>query len=439
MGLGMVKDGVNVAQPAAKAGFGIARQATEWGFWFGRGIGLQAPAAAMEFLLPENPASKLLWGIDKGVGAAEGITHASIGLGETITTKSLQATDAVMTFAGVEDGHLWKVPASMLLGEETATAVYDVSRMVSQFVESSELSLSEVRTSSAALAVLQHEARRHRLESSNRGLQEEGEPITTETAREAQVWMAVAATAYGAAACKFLGLYSFGGALDDHSCILEMTGISREDVLLYKSEGEIYCPGYWIGVHHGERAVVVSFRGTMRAQDVLTDLVCQPTTFWPPTRARGTPTHDPLPGQAHEGFLSASLRLDERLAPVVEAALRDNPAAALGGYRVVLCGHSLGAALAAMLAIRWQGKFGPDVPVHGWSFAPPCTVDADTAKWSQGFITGVVVGDDMVPRFGIGTSNDLRRALGRLNKDRLGIQVLQMGAMGGEAYREDLS
>lgn len=45
----------------------------------------------------------------------------------------------------------------------------------------------------------------------------------------------------------------------------------------------------------------------------------------------------------------------------------------------------------------------------------------------------------MVPRFGIGTSQDLRQALARLAQDRLAIQVLQMASLGGEDYEADLS
>jgi len=140
----------------------------------------------------------------------------------------------------------------------------------------------------------------------------------------------------------------------------------------------MYCPGYYIAVSHEHASIIVVFRGTMRPQDVLTDLVCKPVPMTSGTREGA---------EAHEGFLSAAEKIDVRLYSIVQEALQRHP-----GYTVTICGHSLGAGVASILTMLWQGRFGDEVKVSAWAFASPCTVDLETARLCSDFITAVVVG-----------------------------------------------
>jgi len=201
-----VKDGVNIAQPAAGAGFSIARTATSWGFWLGRGAFVKGPAAAMELISPANPVSKVLRAVDYGVGAAEAVTDASLRASATITRGSLSATDSILSFAGVEDGHLWNIPAGFLLGQDAAKAIWDVSAMVNGFLHEVDLPLRELNTAGAALSLLQ----RHSPPRERNPL-----PLSTDQRRGCKSMMRFAAAAYGAAALKVLGLLPLQAPLDD--------------------------------------------------------------------------------------------------------------------------------------------------------------------------------------------------------------------------------
>ena len=70
--------------------------------------------------------------------------------------------------------------------------------------------------------------------------------------------------------------------------------------------------------------------------DFLTDLVCVHAAF---DSALG-------PGIAHAGMLKAAQRLLPALAPTIDAGLAANH-----GYALVFTGHSLGAAIAALMAL----------------------------------------------------------------------------------------
>ena len=83
----------------------------------------------------------------------------------------------------------------------------------------------------------------------------------------------------------------------------------------------------------------------------------------------------------------------------------------------MLCGHSLGAGIASVLSMMWQRSFSDGVSVHAYAYASPCVVDLRTARDAAPWVTTVVLGNDVVPRFGLGTSEDLRDAILRLCRD----------------------
>jgi hypothetical protein len=147
-------------------------------------------------------------------------------------------------------------------------------------------------------------------------------------------------------------------------------------------------PRFWVLTDHGRSQIVLVLRGTMSLNELAVDLTCEPVEFEPAsTNLQSTaedeeapeqrssirmPTHFPFPTsssfrrfprqsttsissmtqpryQVHSGMLKMARIMGEVGKPVhraVQDALRHNP-----DYELVLCGHSLGAGVAAVLGL----------------------------------------------------------------------------------------
>ena len=147
------------------------------------------------------------------------------------------------------------------------------------------------------------------------------------------------------------------------------------------------------------RYVVVALAGTSSIGDVVTDLVCEPITI----HLGG------LDGLAHGGMWRAA----ERLAPYLQPVVQQGLAALQGPPRVMLCGHSLGAGVAALLTGLWRDEcaFAPGTSVQCMAFACPQVLDARMAAALRPHVCTLVAGGDVVPRLSLATATDLRDAL----------------------------
>ena len=150
-------------------------------------------------------------------------------------------------------------------------------------------------------------------------------------------------------------------------------------------------PRFWVLTDHGRSQIVLVLRGTMSLNELAVDLTCESVEFEPastnlqstvedddvtePQPSTLMPNHFPFPTassfrrfprqsmssississisqpryQAHSGMLKMARMMGEVGKPVhraVQDALRNNP-----DYELVLCGHSLGAGVAAMLGL----------------------------------------------------------------------------------------
>lgn len=76
------------------------------------------------------------------------------------------------------------------------------------------------------------------------------------------------------------------------------------------------------------------------------------------------------------------------------------------GWRVVVCGHSLGAAAAALVAMQLRAEFQD---VVCWSFSPPGGLTSiDLSRAMQDFCCSVVMGKDLISRLSLATLERLR-------------------------------
>lgn len=193
-------------------------------------------------------------------------------------------------------------------------------------------------------------------------------------------------------------------------------------------------PRFWVLKDHGRKQVVLVIRGTMSLNEIAVDLTCDAEPFNPASEDDPNPNdelysmpghrsssgREDMPGkyQVHGGMLRMSKAMGGIGRPVhvaLKDALKQNPE-----YDLVLCGHSLGAGVAALLGLTWADpRTCLTVPSSGlpinrrtsvYCFAPPCVTDAALGRLAEPLITSFVYSHDVVSRLSIRTCQDLRRA-----------------------------
>ncbi|KAI1803946.1 hypothetical protein F4811DRAFT_306501 [Daldinia bambusicola] len=183
-----------------------------------------------------------------------------------------------------------------------------------------------------------------------------------------------------------------------------------------------------IAIDEESKAVVLSCRGTLGFEDVLADMMCEyDDLFW-----RGKPY------KVHKGIHASARRLlyggDGRVLATLKEALEE-----FSDYGLVLCGHSLGGAVTALLGamlaepastgtafvtsaephqrLLASGQshqtnshicLPPGRPIHVYAYGPPSTMSPALQKATRGLITSTVNGNDLVPYLSLGVLHDFQ-------------------------------
>lgn len=186
---------------------------------------------------------------------------------------------------------------------------------------------------------------------------------------------------------------------------------------------------HYISLDHEAKAVVLACRGTLGFEDILADLTCDYDRLtW-----RGR-SH-----RVHKGVHASARRIlyggDGRVLVTLQEALKEFPE-----YGLVLCGHSLGGAVTALLGVMLsepnpegtgfvtssnaQGRITADNatkfaapanfsipsgrPIHVFAYGPPGAMSSTLSKMTKGLITTVVHGSDIVPSLSLGLLHDFQ-------------------------------
>ncbi|KAG0622246.1 hypothetical protein M758_3G083600 [Ceratodon purpureus] len=175
---------------------------------------------------------------------------------------------------------------------------------------------------------------------------------------------------------------------DENKSPATILELSDKDLVKMVTNSGVHKPAFFIGIHHTRKCVVMAIRGTHQKQDVFTDLNPNTEQF--------------LQGFAHSGMLEAARWLFENEGKTLQSLLEKYP-----GYRLVLTGHSLGAATAGLLAMIIRSTEGwympkeqssvPSSKILCWGYGCAPCVDRELAE-SSTFICNVVLQDDIVAR-----------------------------------------
>lgn len=275
-----------------------------------------------------------------------------------------------------------------------------------------------------------------------------------------------ASASYGSNFLKIMGITSAEDQLSkstelmtlnvhhEHSSFSSHTGLPPDTILLssfYDPKGVTgntdWSPSaispliHFISIDDDSKAVVLTCRGTLGFEDVLTDMTCDyDDLLWQGQRYK-----------VHKGIHASARRLlggsGSRIMATIRATLEQYP-----DYGLVLCGHSLGGAVAAILAIliaepsfddsktsfvtgnkpkllTHQPTSGPFTsyippislpagrPIHVYAYGTPACMSELLRVATRGLITTVVNHADIVPCLSLGILHDFRTVALHLKTD----------------------
>lgn len=180
---------------------------------------------------------------------------------------------------------------------------------------------------------------------------------------------------------------------------------------------------HFVSVDHDAKAVVLTIRGTLGLEDILTDLTCDYEIMeWQ--------NHS---WKAHGGMLKCAQilkRSSSRVLKTICTALENwGPE-----YGLVICGHSLGGGVSALFGILLS-EISPEgifvtsesslLPagrrIHCFAYGPPAAMSVPLRKATRGLITTVVYGLDLVPCLSLGLLRDFQSVAIAFSNDQQGV------------------
>ena len=218
--------------------------------------------------------------------------------------------------------------------------------------------------------------------------------------------------------------------------------LEREGFTLLRHDKTVI-PGYvghYVAIHKTQRLAVIGIKGSSTFEDMLTDFcgLSVKHQLEEPFVKDGK-----LEITCHEGILISSRRLANDLYDVVEELLLPC------GYKILIVGHSLGAAAASLVAILLKSKIpalrndtnGDKLKVL--AYASPPNLDYENALACRPFITTIVNNADGIPRASLANLEITLEALKGISKKMkekgggIGNNTRQASAALIRAFRKD--
>ncbi|KAK1426782.1 hypothetical protein QVD17_15462 [Tagetes erecta] len=191
------------------------------------------------------------------------------------------------------------------------------------------------------------------------------------------------------------------GSYRGSAAALAKNSMLREsNVVKFVKNSSMLRPGYYIGVDTRNKLVIFGIRGTHTVSDLITDIVSSSDAE---VNFEGYSTHFGT-AEAARWFLTHEIG-------TIKKYLKKHE-----GFRLRLVGHSLGGAIASMLAIMLRKKtseelgFSPEIVTAVGYGTPPC-VSRELAESCSDYVTTVCMQDDIIPRLSVATLMRLRNEI----------------------------
>ncbi|GFY50604.1 sn1-specific diacylglycerol lipase beta [Trichonephila inaurata madagascariensis] len=137
------------------------------------------------------------------------------------------------------------------------------------------------------------------------------------------------------------------------------TDLEYEDLVHVNFTDKVFDVPFFVTYDHPTKAVVITARGTMSMDDVLTDLAAAYAAVDEPELPPGS--------MCHGGMLRAAKEIKNKLETngILDDAFQQRP-----DYDLIITGHSLGASIASILTLLFLHQY-PNVKCYAFAPAPP--------------------------------------------------------------------
>ncbi|KAL2992148.1 hypothetical protein AAZX31_10G033500 [Glycine max] len=191
------------------------------------------------------------------------------------------------------------------------------------------------------------------------------------------------------------------GAYRDNPFSLSRNCMLREsNVKKFVKYSSVMRPAYYIGVDTRKKLVILGIRGTHTFYDLITDIL---------SSSDGEVTYEGY--STHFGTAESARWFLRHEIEIIRKCLEKH-----AGFKLRLVGHSLGGAIASLLAIMIHRKspkelgFSPDIVSAVGYGTPPC-VSRELAESCSGYVSTVVMQDDIIPRLSVASLTRLRNEI----------------------------
>lgn len=180
--------------------------------------------------------------------------------------------------------------------------------------------------------------------------------------------------------------------------------IESDDLIYLNCHNDVFESPYAIVRDPSRKEIVLSIRGTLSVTDLLTDGFAKQALL----PADYTEPGAPHAVYTHEGILRTAMALFQHLQQGSRRRVFWDFCTANPEWQIVVCGHSLGGGIAAILTLLLRKLF----PLtRGYLFGPPPVFNEAAAEWSKCCLQTVVYNDDFVPRLSVSNVTRLRNEM----------------------------